>query len=384
MKIGLFTDTAPPLIGGIETVTSLMEHRLKEQGHEVYTFAPAFPRLRGDGPNVYRLPSVCASRTRKLRLAYALTRSARRATQDLEIVHSHTPFTIGWMGARIARARGIPHVYTHHFLVQEYRRTLAPWFPKKWIDRWFKSLLGRCDLVLAPSSDARNEVESFGVPVPVGVLPFGPNKREFDQPPVWDARTELGIAEPHLLLFVGRLVKEKNIAFVLRSFGILAKRRSDVHLVLVGDGPSKEDLQRQAKELGVQGRTTFCGFLIREKVVDLYRQADLFVFGSKTETQGLVVLEAMMGGTPPVAVDGPGVREMVRSGTDGFLVPEDEKVFASCCEELLENPDHRKELGLAAKARAQELSAQAHVARLVGIYQDLLRTRSRSAAVDQG
>ncbi len=377
MKIGLFTDTAPPLVGGIETVVTLMERLLRERGHEVYIFAPAFPRHHDDGPNVYRLPSVLASRNRRLRLAYALTRSARQATRELDIVHSHTPFNLGWIAARVARVQGIPHVHTYHVLFQEYRKTLTPWFPKALTDLWLKTFLEWCDVVVAPSHDAKREVESYGIPIPVVVMLCGPDAREFDRAPVWNPRLELGLAEPHILLYWGRLAKEKNIGFLLRSFHILAKRRDDVHFVIVGHGPCMEELQRQARELGIAHKTTFCGFLPREQVIDLSRQADLFVFASKTETQGLVVAEAMMAGIPPVAVDAPGVRDMVRSGVDGVLVPEDEEVFASCCEELLGDPERRRQLGLAARAHAQEFSAQAYVDRLIALYQDLLRNRSR-------
>ncbi|MEW6216328.1 MAG: glycosyltransferase [Candidatus Bipolaricaulota bacterium] len=376
MKIGLFTDVYPPDIGGIEVVIGFMERILRERGHEVVTFAPAYPGHRDDGPGLYRLPSVGISKSRNWRLGYSLSGPARRAARDLDIIHSHTSYTVGLLGARVALAQGIPHVHTYHVLLQEYRRAIATGLPRAVLDGWLRLFLRRCDLVVAPSEYAREEVESYGVAVPIRVLPFGLDAADFDRPPLSSPRSELGIEEPHLLLFVGRLVEEKNVGFLLRAFRILCEQREDVRLMIVGDGPGMGDLQKQAGELGIQHRTTFCGYLLRERVIDLNRQADLFVFGSKTESQGLVILEAMMAGAPPVAVDAAGVRDILRSGMDGLLVPEDERVFAACCNDLLSDSERRDAMARSAQDRARDFTAQASVDRLIEIYEELVEQKS--------
>jgi glycosyltransferase involved in cell wall biosynthesis len=384
MRIGLFTDVYPPLLGGIEVVVGHMERILRESGHEVRTFAPSYPGYGGDGPDVYRLPSVQVSRRRNYRLTYRVTADARRAARDLDIVHTHTCYALGLLGARIAGSQGIPHIYTYHTLYQAYfqayRRALVPDLPSQVLDGWVRSFLKRCDLVVAPSQEARREVAGYAVSVPVRVLPFGIDAADFERPPLWNRRADLGIQERYVLLFVGRLVKGKNVDFLLRAFRILAERREDVRLVIVGDGPSMGDLQKQARELGVEHRTTFCGHLPREKVIDLNRQADLFVFGSKTESQGLVILEAMMAGAPPVAVDAAGVRDILRSGQDGLLVPEDEHIFAACCNDLLSDSERREAMARSAQNRAREFTAQASVDHLVTIYEELVVQKSRLSA----
>jgi glycosyltransferase involved in cell wall biosynthesis len=127
----------------------------------------------------------------------------------------------------------------------------------------------------------------------------------------------------------------------------------------------------------VENKITFCGWLPHERVIDLNRQADLFVFASKSETQGLVILEAMMAGAPPVAVDAAGVRDILRSGKDGLLVPEDEHVFAACCHDLLSDDARRAAMAASAQARAREFTAQASVDPLVRIYEELVEQKSR-------
>jgi len=373
MKIGLFTDVYVPDFGGVQVVISLMERILRERGHEVVVFAPAYPGYRDDRPGICRLPSVRVFPGRNWRLSYPSLWRVARAAEDLEVVHSHTSFTAGLLAARVAASQGLPHVHTYHTMVREYRRALASGLPKSLESRWMRAFLERCDLVITPSQDARREVEGYGVSVPTVVLPCGLDEREFERPLTFDLRAELNLPGPRLLLFVGRLGKEKNVEFLLRAFAALAARRQDVHLVIVGDGPMRAELEREARRLGVGGRITFFGYVPRERVIDLYRQVDLFVFASTTESQGLVVLEAMMSGTPPVAVDAPGVRDLVRSGTDGILVPHDEGAFASACAGLLDDPERREALGSAARERARSLSAQSYVARLISIYEELLR-----------
>lgn len=363
------------MVGGIEVAIAHVQRNLRERGHEVLTFAPAYPGRQSHEPDVYRLPSLRISRSRDLRLGYALSRSARRESERLDVVHCQTPWTIGLMGCRIARARGIPRVYTYHALIKRYRQAGAqgfPGFPGPVVDSWLRFFLSRCDMVIAPSSDAQQEVESYGSGVPVRVIPSGLDPADFGRCPAWDPRSELGVRERHVLLFVGRLGKEKNVGFILRAFRVLLDWGEDARLIIVGDGPSMEALKREAVDLGLESRTTFSGFLPRDRVVDLNRQADLFVFGSKTETQGLVILEAMMAGTAIVAVDAPGVRDMVRSGTDGMLVPEDEHRFASCCRELLGDDGRRETMAASARDRAQRFTAQASVDQLISVYEHLV------------
>ena len=383
MKIGIFSDTFLPQINGVSTVVDVLVRELRELGHQPLLFVPDYPeipreeRVAEEEQGIYRFPSFTFAFHRESRVVLPLNRQAYRRLPELEIIHSHTPFSIGLYALWAAREFQIPHVHHYHTLFTEYRHYLPrPFRPSarlaERISAWF---CNSCDVIITPSEPMRRELERYGVSRPIHSLPFGVDLREFQAELDWDARRGLGIPEgAPLLLHAGRIAREKNLRFLLRAFREMLNRKPELWLVLTGNGPQRPELEEYAKELGISDHVVFTGYLPREQLLALYKQADLFVFASKTETQGLVLVEAMAAGTPVVALGALGVLDVVHDGKDGLLLdPEIEpQGYATAVVELLHDEGRRRRLAQGARETAEEMSAQRSVRRILEIYHDLL------------
>jgi glycosyltransferase involved in cell wall biosynthesis len=214
----------------------------------------------------------------------------------------------------------------------------------------------------------KRELLSYGVTRPIYPLPFGVDEGEFSHEIKWDARAALNLPTEDILLYAGRLGREKNLDFLLRAFGLLQSKRPNARLIIAGDGPYRKTLKEYAESLRLTPYVIFTGFIDRADLIDLYKQATLFVFASKTDTQGLVVMEAMMGGAAAVAVNVLGPVDVISSGETGILVNPDENEFAGACLKLLENEGERKRMGAAAHEWALMHTSQHSMEQLLEIY----------------
>jgi glycosyltransferase involved in cell wall biosynthesis len=370
MRIGIFSDTYLPQINGVSTVVDILQRELRELGHEPLLFVPDYPRVE-PVEGIYRFPSFLFPFHRESRVVVPVHRGAYRRLPELELIHSHTPFAMGLFAMWAAREFSIPHIHHYHTLFTEYRyylpRPIRP--SRQMAERVSAAFCNRCEAIVAPSRPMKEELESYGITRPIYALPFGVDEREFAQRIDWDARRELGIPEDEpLLLHSGRLAREKNIGFLLRAFQEMLQEKKNLWLVLTSGGPERAALERYAAELGVKDRVIFTGYLSREQLIELYREADLFIFASKTETQGLVLVEAMAAGTPVVALGERGVLEVVQDGINGLLAPEEERAYARVVLELLQDRERLEELSRGAREYAHETSAQRAVERLLEIY----------------
>jgi glycosyltransferase involved in cell wall biosynthesis len=374
MKIGLFSDTYLPQINGVTTTVHWLREELERMGHEVYVFCPHYGRERPD-PRVVRLPSLPFLFHRESRVAFpTIPLRARRIMGELEAIHSHTPFSLGTLALWAARRARIPHVHTYHTLYVAYRHYLPPPLrpPRRMAEVLSAAFCNRCDAVTVESTPIRDELLRYGVRVPIHVFPFGVNLRLFSRPIQHDIRADLSLPrDATLLLYVGRLAPEKNVHFLLRAFREVALRRPDVLLLMIGGGPAAEDLVREAQQLGIAGQVIFPGYIGHDRLVDYYRQCDLFVFASKTETQGLVVLEAMAAGLPVVAIPEMGVKDIVRDGENALCAPEDEVRYAEAVLELLDDASLRERLREGALRTARELSTETSTRKLLAVFEQI-------------
>ncbi len=369
MRIGLFTDTYVPEVNGVVTVLTMMTRELRREGHEVYVFCPSHPSGDDISTEVCRFPSLRFPFYKGIRVAIPYDRSALRLISSLDIIHSHDPGPLGLLAWLASERYHIPHVHTYHSLYVDYRCYLPrPIRPTRGMVKLGSRLLcNRCDVTIAPSDQMKHELESYGITSSIRALPYGVDEEEFSHEVRWDVRAALNLPTEDLLLCAGRLGTEKNLDFLLRSFRRLLVLHPSARLIIAGDGPQRQPLERYAASLGIAPYVIFTGFLQRTDLIDLYKQA-LFVFASKTETQGLVLMEALMAGAAVVAVGAMGSLDMISSGETGILVREDEDEFAAACHRLLQDGDEKRKLSMAAQRWARSCSSQVSTKELLEIY----------------
>jgi 1,2-diacylglycerol 3-alpha-glucosyltransferase len=342
VKIALVTDTYLPRINGVSTAVTTLAHELRVLGCEVQVWAPEFPDYVDEAPDVHRVPSWYLALDPEDRLANPWHRRTAEsfASQRFDLIHTQTPFSLGLAALGWAKQSGARVVHTYHTRFSSYTGSYLGLIPRGISGRMVQVLSKRycdaCDLVVAPSSPIRDELLAFQVRTKVEVIPTGIATANFRHTSP-DSFRRLHGFEPddRCLLFVGRLAQEKNIDFLLYALREIARRDDRAKLLLAGDGPAKCHLRALAQELGIWERVHFLGYLHGAELADCYAAADLFVFSSVTETQGLVVLEALAAGTPVVAVEGMGVSETLAAGRGGILTRPDVDEFADTVVSML-------------------------------------------------
>ncbi|MBO8140547.1 MAG: glycosyltransferase [Firmicutes bacterium] len=388
MKIAVFTDSYQPYVSGVVRSIDTFGAELLEMGHEVYIFGPRYYHQKSPASpapsrqpalKVFRFWSVPVPTYRGFTVPVPISMHAETllAKLGIEIIHAHTPFVMGVLALALARRRRLPLAFTHHTMYHEYVHYAPGLRPllRPLMIRYVAGYCKRADLIIAPTAQIREFIrETYGLrDKPVKAIPTGIPVEEYRTGNKNWLRQRLGIPEgDRILVFVGRLGQEKNVAFLLDALGYIRREMPAVHLVLVGDGPDRTRLERLARREDVVGHVHFTGTFQRDEVIQAYHGADLFVIASLTETQGLATLEAMAAGLPVVGVDAPGTRDMVHHAVEGLLTPNDPAAFAGAVVSILKEPDRLKRYSSRAVARAETLSSRRMARELVGAFQELL------------
>ena len=372
MRIGFFTDTYTPQINGVVTSIRLFKSALEARGHEVYVFAPN-PQSDDDGEGTVRFASMPFVFQPEMRFASPVSIEALRLLDEIEldIVHAHDPFSIGLFGLRVARRHKIPYVHTYHTLYPEYVHYV--WetrLTKKLAERLSREYCDQCDSIVAPSTKVEGYLRDWGVSSPIEIIATGIDIDRYsmvDEPRIAALRSKLRITpEDRVALFVGRLGREKNVEALLRA--IWHCRCLNAKLIVVGDGPHRAELEALTDELGLRDRVVFAGYLKRDDSIAAYHLAHIFTFASTTETQGLVVGEAMAAGLPVVAAQDRAVEDFIVDGECGLVVPGRPEELARAIDALLGDEVKRLAFAAAARERACHFSIQRQAERLEAHY----------------
>lgn len=372
LRIAVFSDSALPILNGVSVSIASLIAELRRLGHSVDIYTASYFRYQDPDPNTYRFPALQTPWTRGYPLAvppfYPMLRHFRRHPYD--VVHSHTPFTLGLVGLRWAQSHGIPIVSTYHTLYDKYSH-YVPFFPKRYvrykIAKHTNFYYNSVDHVITPSEAARRWLVRHSVRKPITVVPTGtPAGRMIDRA---EARASLQADPEHrILLYAGRIAREKNMGTLIEGASEVLRQDRTAHLWLVGDGPYRRDCMEMVRRLGIGDRVRFVGFVPRDEVDRYYCAADLFLFASVTETQGLVVSEAMTYGLPAVVVQGGGAGASVVDGENGFLVRNDAGQLAQRALQLLSDESLYARMSDAARRSVRSYTIADMVERVLDVY----------------
>jgi len=342
MKICMLTNTYRPHVGGVAgSVSTLVEECRRGAGHEVRVVAPGFPGDRHEPDSgVLRVPAWQRFNGSDFSVPVPLPHfiASELADFEPEIVHSHHPFLLGDAALRWSYAHHVPLIFTHHTLYENYTHYVPMDSPalKRFVIHLATAYANCCDAVIAPSRGVADLLRSRGVESRIEVIPTGIDTRAFAGAAGDEFRRARGIPADALVLgHVGRLAQEKNLDFLGESVARWLRQGNDRWFLLVGDGARSQALGELFERAGVSQRVLMTGKLTGSTLCDAYAAMDGFAFASLSETQGMVVAEAMAAGLPVIALDGPGVGDVVVDGENGRLLASGSSVadFAAALEQ---------------------------------------------------
>jgi glycosyltransferase involved in cell wall biosynthesis len=387
LSVALFSDSALPILNGVSVSIDLLVRELRSRGHSVHVFTSGYPGFADVDPNTHRFRSLRTPWTTDYPLAvppfYGKLREFRQHTFD--VIHTHTPWTVGFVGLRWAESHEIPIVSTYHTNYDKYSY-YVPFVPKRYlrykIAKHLHFYYNRVGHVITPSEASQRWLQRHSVRTPISIVPTGVTPPKLIDRA--EARNDLGISpETRTILYVGRIAKEKNVGALLEALALALPHEPRLEFVLVGDGPARAEYVARARDLGIGDHVRFVGAMKRSDVDRYYAAADLFVFASMTETQGLVVAEAMSYGLPALVAQGGGAGEAIEQGVNGYLLRNEPADFAEAMVRVLKNEHAYIALSAGARATARNFTVSATTDKVLEVYNKVLEHgyRARSEHV---
>lgn len=393
MNICMMTNTYLPHVGGVARSVHTFTQELRRQGHRVLVIAPTFPESSGNQPanesGVVRLPAIQRFNGSDFSVRVPLPGKFNTTLSAFQpdLVHSHHPFLLGDTALRFAAKQKAPVVFTHHTRYEEYTHYVPFNSPKlkQFVIELSTHYANLCDAVIAPSDSIARLIQQRGVNVEIDVIPTGIDVQAFAQGNGKAFRQAHHIPPGAFVVgHVGRLAPEKNLRYLTRAVRRFLNRLPDAFFLVIGEGPSRSEIRRLFEEENLENRLLLPGKKEGSELADAYRAMNGFAFSSFSETQGVVLTEAMAAGLPVVALDASGVREVVRHHQNGFLLPADspETDFADCLEQLARHPDTWQEMSAAATQTARQFSREQSAEKLIRLYDRVIRQTRRQRADD--
>ncbi|NUM46987.1 MAG: glycosyltransferase [Anaerolineales bacterium] len=390
MHIAYFTNFYHPVVNGVVRSVSAFRESLTALGHNVFIFAQHASDYEDTEPFIFRYPAINLPIQAKIPAAIPISPFVDRLLPSLklDVIHTHHPFLLGQTAATKAEELGLPLIFTFHTRYRQYvhyfplpQETVQE-FLRDAVDIWMGEFMQKCHHIVVPSESVKTQMkEEYGIEEGVTVIPTGVDLRPYEQADGRAIRAARGWANDQVLISVGRLAPEKNWKTLLEAFARLLPTHPALRLALLGHGPSLDDLKNLAQDLGIAPRVEFVGTVPFEDIPRYLKAADMFVFASTSETQGLVTMEALAAGLPVVAVEASGTRDVVRNGQDGVLTENDPDALAQAIQRVLDNKTLYQFFKNASLRRAKDFDLTTQAQNLLTVYAQAIEDKKANRAV---
>jgi glycosyltransferase involved in cell wall biosynthesis len=373
----MFTNTYLPHVGGVARSVSTFAGDLRRKGHAVRIIAPTFPEIGEEtDADIFRIPAIQNFNGSDFSVRLPVPGLVAEAVSEFnpDLIHSHHPFLLGDAALRTARSFDLPLVFTHHTLYENYTHyvPLDSVILKRFVINLATEYANLCNQVIAPSTSVRKLLIERGVKSPISVLPTGIDLEFFRQGDPARFRRNHGISADTMIIgHVGRLAPEKNLPFLALSVARCLERNEGACFVVAGKGDAEQDIRKIFRHRGIADRLIMPGIFTGNGLADFYAAMDLFVFASRSETQGLVLAEAMAASTPVIALSASGVDDVVKDGVNGVMLAAgaSETEFAQAIAAALADRPRLESWGRGAGETAEEFSREKCVVKLLDLYQ---------------
>lgn len=392
MRIGLFTDTYPPQINGVSTSVQMLKNALERKKHTVYIITSNDSSIKYDYDeknHIIRVPGIPTGiYDYRLTSFYPIKVINLIKSWNLDVIHSHTEFGVGIFARIFAKQFNIPLVHTYHTMYEDYTHYITHGYfdktSKKIVEYLTKFYCDKTasELIVPTNKAYKLFKEKYKFEKNIHIVPTGIEvdrffKENVNIKMVQDLRKKLGYTKKDIvLIFVGRIAKEKNIEFLLNSHKKIITKNSNIKLLIVGDGPDKKRFEELTIEMNIDKNVKFVGKIPWEGTEFYYNASDIFVTASTTETQGLTIIEAMASGVAPVCINDDAFIGTITNNLNGYIF-NNETEYCNLILELADNKNMRLKTGDQARIQAEHLSSSQFASNVLLVYNHAILSKNK-------
>jgi glycosyltransferase involved in cell wall biosynthesis len=382
MRIAFFTNCYKPLINGVVTSIVYLKEAYEKKGHQIYIFAPKVEDYIDQEKNIFRYRSINLTNKVKYPIAIPLSFKAKKVITEFnpDLIHIHHPFVLSSVAIMYSKQLGIPKILTIHTQYDQYAYYVAP-LPQKLTQEVIKKIVSnladKTDCIVTPSESMKALIKNYGMKNRIEVIPNAiklSTFREKNKLECLKISKRFNLKEDEkIILFVGRVATEKSIDKIIKALGIIKKHGiSKTKLLIVGNGPARDELTHLVQALGVEEEVIFCGEVNYEEIRYYYKIADVFTMASASESFGIVTIEALASGLPVLAVKAPGAMDILTDGFDGLLTDDNIEHFAKALEKIIRDPKLRERLSKGALKTSAKYSINMISERMLNLYREII------------